>query len=111
MIELNNIIPGVNFVITSTKHYVPVVTLSSNDNLKFLEKIKQGFKITISWNKCRSEITTQPKKNNLHYLIDLTFRNINRLFVLAFKKGNVILKEVLFKNIIYHWKKSKILVH
>ena len=35
--------------ITSTKLYVPVVTLSINDNIKFLENIKQGFKRTISW--------------------------------------------------------------
>ena len=34
----------------------------------------------------RSEITTKPgkKDNNLDYLIDPTFRNINRLFVLSF---------------------------
>ena len=46
--------------------------------------IKQGFKRTISWNKYRSEITIQPKNNNLDYLIDPAFRNINRLFVLSF---------------------------
>ena len=73
--------------ITSTKLYVPVVTLSINDNIKFLENIKQGFKRTISCNKYRSEITTQPKKDNLDYLIDPTFRNISRLFVLSFKNG------------------------
>ena len=65
--------------------YLPVVTLSTNDNILFLENIKQGFTRTISWIKCRSEITTQTKNNNLDYLIDLTFRNINRLFVLSFK--------------------------
>ena len=59
-----------------------------NDNIKFLENIKQGFKRTISWNKCRSEITTQPKNNNLDNLIDPTFRNINRLFKLSLKNGN-----------------------
>ena len=47
----------------------------------------QGLKRTISWNKYRSEITTQTK-NNLEYLIDPTFGNINRLFVLSFKNGN-----------------------
>ena len=46
------------------------------------------FKRTISWNKYRSEITTQPRKNNLDYLIDPTFRNVNRLFVHSFKNGN-----------------------
>ena len=59
-----------------------------NDNIKFLENIKQGFKRTISWNKYRSEITAQRENNNLDYLIDPTFRNINRLFVLSFENGN-----------------------
>ena len=72
----------------NTKLYVPVFTLSTIDNIKFSENIKQGFKRTISWNKYRSEITTQPKNNNLDYLIDPTFRNINKLFVLSFKNGD-----------------------
>ena len=59
-----------------------------NGNIKFLENIKQGFKITISWNKYRSEIPTQSKYIDLDYLIDPTFRNINRLFVLSFKNGD-----------------------
>ena len=46
--EDNNII-GASFIITSTKLYVPVVTLSIDDNIKFLKNIKQGFKRTISW--------------------------------------------------------------
>ena len=46
--------------------------------------MKQELKRTISWNKCRSKITTQPK-NNLGYLIDLTFKNISRLFLVSFK--------------------------
>ena len=53
----------------------------------FLENIKQELKRLISWNKCRSEITIQTKNNNLHYLIDPTFRKSNRLFVLSFKNG------------------------
>ena len=73
-------------MITSTKLYVQVVTLSVN--VKFLENIKQGFQRAISWNKCRSEITTQTKNNNLDYLIDPVFRNFNRFFVLSFKNGN-----------------------
>ena len=88
LIEQNNNITGVHSVITSTTPYVPVVTLSINDNIKFLENIKQGFKRTVSWNKYRSEIVTQPKNNNLDYLIDPTFRNINRLFVLLLKNGS-----------------------
>ena len=67
---------------------VPVVTLIINYNIKFLENIKQGFKRTISWNNFRSEITTQPKKNNMDYLIDSTFVNINKLFALSLKNSN-----------------------
>ena len=74
--------------INSAKLHVPVVTLSINSNIKFLEIIKQEFKRKISWNKYRSEITTQTKNNNLDYLINLTFRNINRLFVLSFRNGD-----------------------
>ena len=55
--------PGATFQINNVKLYVPVVTLSINDNIKFLENIlKQGFKRTISWNKYKSGITTQTKK-------------------------------------------------
>ena len=43
------------FQINNAKDYVPVVNLPINDNINFIEKIKQGFEITISWNKHRSE--------------------------------------------------------
>ena len=62
--------------------------MSINSNIKFLENIKQLFKRTISWNKYRSKIITQPKNINLDYLIDLTFKNICILFVLSFKNGD-----------------------
>ena len=39
------------FSITDTKLYIPVVTLSTQDNAKLLEQIKSGFKRTINWNK------------------------------------------------------------
>ena len=62
--------------------------MSISDDIKFLENINQGFKRIISWNKYRSEIRTQPKNNNLDYMIDPTLRNINRVFVSSFKNGN-----------------------
>ena len=76
---------GATFQINNAKLYVLDVMLSTNDNIKFFKNIKQGFKRTISWNKYRSETTTQPKNNNLDYLIDPSFRNINSLFVLLLK--------------------------
>ena len=46
--------------------------------------MKQGFKKTISWIEYRSDITTQLKNNNLDYMIDPSFRKINRFFVQLF---------------------------
>ena len=79
---------GATFQIKNLKPYVPGVLLSIDDNIKFLENTKQVFKITTSWTEYRSERTTQSKNNNLDYLIDPTFSNINRLFVLSFKNGH-----------------------
>ena len=39
------------FAITDTKLYVPVVTLSTQDNAKLLQQLKSGFKRVINWNK------------------------------------------------------------
>ena len=73
------------FEITDCKLYVPVVTLSAENDNKLLEQIKSGFKITIKWNKYISQMSNQNKNNNLNYLIDPTFSNVNRLFVLSFE--------------------------
>ena len=60
-----------------------VVTLSIYDDSKILKFMKQVFKETIYSYKYRSEITVQPKNNNLVFIIDLTVRNIYRLFVVS----------------------------
>ena len=88
MYELVTATTGGTFQINNAKFYVPVVTLSINDNIKFLGHIKQGLKGTISWNKYRFEITIQTKNNNLDYFIGPAFKNINKLFVLSFKNGD-----------------------
>ena len=70
---------------TDSKIYVPVVTLSSNDNGKLLQSLKSEFKRTINWNKYRSKTTIHNAPNQyLDYLIDSSFQGVNRLFVLAF---------------------------
>ena len=79
---------GGTFKITDTKLYVPVVTLSKENETKLLEQLKLGFKSTIKWNKYRSQITIQPQNNNLNCLIDPTFTNVNRLFALEFARTN-----------------------
>ena len=77
---------GAKFKITDTKLHVPVVTLSKENDTKILEQLKLEFKRNIKWNKYRSQITIQPQNNNLNYLIDPTFINVNRLFVLLFQR-------------------------
>ena len=62
--------------------------MSKENNIKLLEQLKSGFKRTIKWNKYRSQMTIQPQNNNLNYLIDPTFSNVNRLFVLSFSRNN-----------------------
>ena len=64
---------GLEFKIADTKLYVPVVSLSKENDIKLLEQLKSGFKRTIKWNKYRSQMTIQPQNNNLNYLIDPTF--------------------------------------
>ena len=73
------------FEITDCKLYVPVVTLSAGNDNKLLEQLKSGFRITINWNKYISQMSNQNKNNNLNYLTDPTFSNINRLFILSFE--------------------------
>ena len=73
------------FEITDCKLYVPVVTLSAENDNKLLEQLKSGFRTTIKWFKYMSHMTNQNKNNNLNYLIDTTFSNVNRLFVLSFE--------------------------
>ena len=70
---------------TGTTLDIPVVILTVNDNIKFLENLKQGFNITVSWYKYRSVMTIQPKNNKLIYMVDQTFKNLNMPFVFWFK--------------------------
>ena len=77
---------GATFKIKDTKLYVfLIVTLSAENDHKLLEQLKTGLKRTITWNKYRSEMFHQTINNNLNYLIDPTFTNVNSLFVLSFK--------------------------
>ena len=73
------------FEITETKLYVPVVTLSTQDNAKLLPQLKSGFKRTISWNKYLSKPELLAQNANLNHLIEPSFQGVNRLFVLAFE--------------------------
>ena len=76
---------GATLNINDCKLYIPVVTLSKNDEIKLLTNLNSGFKRQIKWNKYRSRVSTQVINNDLNILIDPTFTNVNRLFVLAYQ--------------------------
>ena len=89
--DTDTVIPAINaptnvtFQIKNAKFYLPVVTLLTQDDNKFLEQLKSVFKRTIKWNKYRPQMTKQTKTNKLNYVIDPTFNKVNRLFVLSFE--------------------------
>ena len=76
------------FTITETNLYVPVVTLSTQDNSKLLPQLKNGFKRTITWNKYLIKPELLAQNANLNHLIEPSFQGINRLFVLAFENDD-----------------------
>ena len=73
------------FKITETNLYVPVVTLSIQDNAKLLPQLKSDFKRTTSWNKYLSKPELLAQNQNLNHLVEPSFQGLNRLFVLAFE--------------------------
>ena len=79
---------GAALAINDCELYVPAVTLSKDDEIKLLTNLKSGFKREIIWNKYRSQMTTEAVNNNLNILIDPTFTNVNRLFVLAYQNAD-----------------------
>ena len=73
------------FETTDTKLYVPVVTLSTQENTKLFQQLKSGFKRVINWNKYLSKPELLAQNPNLNYLVEPSFQGVNRLFVLAFE--------------------------
>ena len=76
---------GATLAINDCKLYVPVLTLSKDSKIKLLTNLKSGLRREIIWNKYRSQMSTEAINNNLNILIDPTFTNVNRLFVLAYQ--------------------------
>ena len=80
----NVAVQATTFSITDRKRYVPVVTVSIQDNAKRLELLKSGFKRTMNWNKYQSKVSPQ-RINQYLDLTDPSFQGVNRLFVLPFE--------------------------
>ena len=73
------------FAITDTKLYVPVVTLSTQGNIKLLQQLKSSFKRTINWHKYQWDPRTFAQKRSLNHLVDPGFQGVNKHFVLSFE--------------------------
>ena len=72
--------PDTTFKITNTKLYLPIVTLSSKDNVKLAKLLQEGFKRPVYWNECQTKIEGRNLDNT-----DLTrfcrLTRFRRLFV------------------------------
>ena len=87
---LSTNIGDVVFIINDTKLYVPVVTLSKEDNKDFIEQQNKGFQRSVYWNEYQTKEQTENANNNvLKYInLDPSFQGINRLFVMAYRREN-----------------------
>ena len=78
------------FIINDTKLYVPVVTLSKEDNKYFIEQQNKGFQRSIYWNEYKTkEINENADANVFKYInLDPSFQGVNGLFVMAYNRAN-----------------------
>ena len=76
------------FVIIDTKLYAPLIILSTQENAKLLQQLKNGFKRIVNWNKYRSDPKTYAQNHYLDHLVDSSFQGVNKLFALSFEDGN-----------------------
>ena len=82
---VSNIAGVTTLQVTSAKLYVPIVTLSTKDNISLTKQLNEGFKSSVYWNEYKSKIeTNEADANNLkRFPVDASFQGVNRLFVLA----------------------------
>ena len=88
IVSTNIVNQGATFTTNDTRLYVPVVTLSTQENTKLLQQLKSGFKRVINWNKYLSKPELLAQNPNLSHLVEPSFQGVNRLFVLAFENDN-----------------------
>ena len=82
---LSNVAGNSTFKITDAKLYVPIVTLSTEDNAKLSKSLTEGFKRSVYWNEYKVIPEEIYNANvNIRKLIDPSWQGISRLFVLAY---------------------------
>ena len=78
---LSNLVGDSTFTITDAKLYVPIVTLSAEDNAKLSKLLREGFKRSVYWNKYI--IIPNNQNDYMRELLDSSYQGVKRLFVLA----------------------------
>ena len=83
---MSSIAGATAFQITSTKLYVPIVTLSTKDNVNLTKYLNEGFKGPVYWNEYKSKIETKETNDQIftRFPFNASFQGVNRLFVLVF---------------------------
>ena len=78
------------FIMNDTKLYVPVVTLSKEDNKDFIEEQNKGFQRSIYWNEYKTKEINEDADANVFKCInfDPSFQGVYRLFVMAYNRAN-----------------------
>ena len=76
------------FIISNTKLYFPVVTLSKEDNKDFIEQQNKGSQRSIYWNECKTKEKDEDGNANATKYINLdpSFQGANRLFLMAYSR-------------------------
>ena len=81
------------FKITDAKLYVPIATLSVEDNAKLSKLLSEGFKRPIYWNECKItpnkivEIAAANDEKKIKKFLDSSCQGVNRLFVLVYNNA------------------------
>ena len=83
---MSNVATATTFQITSTKLYVPIVTLPAKESIKLTKQLSKGFKRSVFWNEYKNKIETYELDNsNLKRIpLDSSFQDANRLFILVY---------------------------
>ena len=81
------------FKITDAKLYVPIVTLSVENNAKLSKLLSEGFKRSIYRNEYNASLKDHAANSNIRERLDASIQGVNRLFVLAYAHGDNITNE------------------
>ena len=87
---LSNSVGNSTFTITDAKGYVPIVTLSTEDNIKLSKLLSEGFKRPVYWNKYKLiPNKTYDENDYIRERLDASYQGVKRLFVLGYRDRRV----------------------